>query len=1147
MANAANTKLINAISSSSIKNQLNQYLAVDSKLTFIETKQLLTNMAQGGMTVTELKDLNTMWSYRGTLFADDYTNDITGYFINGCNANAYWWGGVGQSGKSKLGNLSASMPQGNLENLVNKWFAGADVPMALVSGDTAAGISGDFKYDYATISGNLFQNGPSALDVNQGQVGDCYFLSALGAVANANPSLITDDFIFDNGDGTYGVRFFNVNGEKYYVTVDRNLAVDQYKSPILADPLNGELWVALAEKAYAQMNSQVNVLNRATSDNCYKDIEGGWADPLQQITGLNFKYYQYEAGEVYSDSTIATAPDPNTYKAEIISLLKKGSAGWLSSFAELSDPQGHTEFVNGHAYMLLGYDETTDTFKIRNPWGDRGDVNQTIQDYNYLPEFNLPIETIWGDNFRIALTDSSLNNPIINYSAISTSGIAKATAIPEGKSVDIYISRDQNDTSSVLYYSIKPNSSKGALDQPIVTKMVINFPAGSSSMHVNIPVFTDSLKEGTESFTVEFYKLMDDVIPFTNSTIFVKDGVVDKSIYVLTNIDSEAVIEGQSFPLIIERSDTSTTSTVYLDTVDQTAIGADVGEEGYLNKDGDYLSLHKLAVDFKVGQKIAIVDINTIPDFTKEDTKSLGVNLYKYQNDTLPSASGTLKIINNSSELTDNYKYTMFSDAFSEELAKTEGDIITYTVKRDAIGSESTIYLSDEDSATTHGLDYLFNLKDLKFAADQDTLTFSVETLADNHYETNEIVNIGLRVDPTNMKPDIIAGGYIKNVSEKQYKYEISSSASTKESAVEEGNEVIFTIMRNGSGSESTIYLDTFDGMAISETNKGSNDYKHIDKQALTFLPDETSKTITVKTYTTPNMEGIEDFNLGIYKFYRDASFTSYATAYVHDTTPNNYDYSLDKANYDVIEGDQLSVTITRSSVGTSSSVFLWTDTGSANEEDFEACNGLQIDFEANETSKTVVINLSDDGLTDELIYEKFGLYLYKYSDDNEDNYIANGDVYILSNSVHEINGTDENDMLVGMDMQDDIYGLAGNDKLVGGAGQDILTGGEGNDIFIFTSVDDSLPALADIIEDFSKGDKIDLSAIDANIATSKDDAFSKPKMGVQFSGKFTKPGQLFFDTTDGILYGNVDVDGGADFAIELSGITKLIASSLML
>ena len=131
--------------------------------------------------------------------------------------------------------------------------------------------------------------------------------------------------------------------------------------------------------------------------------------------------------------------------------------------------------------------------------------------------------------------------------------------------------------------------------------------------------------------------------------------------------------------------------------------------------------------------------------------------------------------------------------------------------------------------------------------------------------------------------------------------------------------------------------------------------------------------------------------------------------------------------------------------------------------------------------------------------------------------------------------------------MQDDIYGLAGNDKLVGGAGQDILTGDEGHDIFIFTSLDDSLPDLADIIEDFSKGDKIDLSAMDANIATSKDDAFSKPTMGAQFSGKFTKPGQLFFDTTDETLYGNVDADSGADFAIEFTGVTKLTASDLVL
>ena len=152
-----------------------------------------------------------------------------------------------------------------------------------------------------------------------------------------------------------------------------------------------------------------------------------------------------------------------------------------------------------------------------------------------------------------------------------------------------------------------------------------------------------------------------------------------------------------------------------------------------------------------------------------------------------------------------------------------------------------------------------------------------------------------------------------------------------------------------------------------------------------------------------------------------------------------------------------------------------------------------------------------------------------------------------MSNSIHEIDGSDDNDTLIGTDMQDDIYGLQGNDKIMGGAGQDILTGDEGNDTFIFTSIDDSLPDLADIIEDFTKGDKIDLSAIDANVATLKDNVFSKPTIGVQFSGKFTKPGQLFFDTTDNILYGNVDNDSGADFAIELTSVTKLVAADLIL
>lgn len=87
---------------------------------------------------------------------------------------------------------------------------------------------------------------------------------------------------------------------------------------------------------------------------------------------------------------------------------------------------------------------------------------------------------------------------------------------------------------------------------------------------------------------------------------------------------------------------------------------------------------------------------------------------------------------------------------------------------------------------------------------------------------------------------------------------------------------------------------------------------------------------------------------------------------------------------------------------------------------------------------------------------------------------------------------------------------MEGNDKITGGENQDVLTGGKGNDIFIFKSITDTLPNLGDIITDFTKGDKIDLKLIDANVDLAKDQAFTKPTIGKEFSGSFTKAGQLF-------------------------------------
>ncbi len=141
-----------------------------------------------------------------------------------------------------------------------------------------------------------------------------------------------------------------------------------------------------------------------------------------------------------------------------------------------------------------------------------------------------------------------------------------------------------------------------------------------------------------------------------------------------------------------------------------------------------------------------------------------------------------------------------------------------------------------------------------------------------------------------------------------------------------------------------------------------------------------------------------------------------------------------------------------------------------------------------------------------------------------------------------KITGTAKADVLIGSD---------GNDTITGGAGFDTLTGGKGADKFIFKSIKDAPLSRSkiEIVTDFSSkdGDKIDLSGIDANADKAKDQAFSKPTVGNEFSGEFTAVGQLYFDTTDAILYGNVNKDEAADFAIQLSGVKSLVAGDFIL
>jgi serralysin len=86
------------------------------------------------------------------------------------------------------------------------------------------------------------------------------------------------------------------------------------------------------------------------------------------------------------------------------------------------------------------------------------------------------------------------------------------------------------------------------------------------------------------------------------------------------------------------------------------------------------------------------------------------------------------------------------------------------------------------------------------------------------------------------------------------------------------------------------------------------------------------------------------------------------------------------------------------------------------------------------------------------------------------------------------LSGGAGNDTLSGGTGNDTLSGGDGSDRLTGGTGADILNGGAGQDAFVFASVADG----GDRIQDFrrAEGDKIDLSAIDADPLTAGDQAF---------------------------------------------------------
>lgn len=149
---------------------------------------------------------------------------------------------------------------------------GEDLPDPAAESDDVSNVT---KRNYA--SSPLFgPAGPRKEDVDQGALGDCYFLARLGSLASTDPAYIRNS-VAPLGDGSYVVRFWD-NDPPYaatYVRVDADLWTNGANRPAYAGILpNGGSWAAIMEKAYAvARKDQVN----------YGSINGGNGTKLVHV------------------------------------------------------------------------------------------------------------------------------------------------------------------------------------------------------------------------------------------------------------------------------------------------------------------------------------------------------------------------------------------------------------------------------------------------------------------------------------------------------------------------------------------------------------------------------------------------------------------------------------------------------------------------------------------------------------------------------------------------------------------------------------------------------------------------------------------------------------------------------------------------
>lgn len=236
---------------------------------------------------------------------------------------------------------------------------------------------------------DLYENGtPKPADIRQDSLGDCYFVSAAGAIAQQDPQAIKNAISYDESTRSFNVTMYkeefgfnplgwgaapvtvNVTQDdlKYNLerqggsTIDNNVCKD------------GAAWPMVMETAYAKLRDSNH--QDGLQEGFDKIGNGGWpGDAMFSITGRKSHTVSFDEG--ISPFAITREMKQNAVHDKVSDALRSGKPVTLSVHGESEDiPGKEDDLADVHTYMVTDIRKDADGeswVKVRNPWGHNND------------------------------------------------------------------------------------------------------------------------------------------------------------------------------------------------------------------------------------------------------------------------------------------------------------------------------------------------------------------------------------------------------------------------------------------------------------------------------------------------------------------------------------------------------------------------------------------------------------------------------------------------------------------------------------------------------------------------------------------------------------------------------------------------------